>query len=200
MNLAIVDYGAGNLTSLKAAFAAIGADPQITSDPFAIRDAKRIVVPGVGHFSATAQLQNSGLTDIIRDAVSRNVPLLGICLGMQWLFEGSEEAGDLPGLGQFPGASRRFPSNIKSPHVGWNQLQPLSTSSQLLKNIPEGSYAYFTHSYRIEKSPQTTATSEYSGDFSAVVESANVFGVQFHPEKSSTVGLTILKNFCSFLC
>jgi imidazole glycerol-phosphate synthase subunit HisH len=200
MNLAIIDYGAGNLTSLKAAFVAIGADPEIVSDPVALRGARRIVVPGVGHFSATAQLQNSGLTDIIRDAVGRNAPLLGICLGMQWLFEGSEEAADIPGLGQFRGASRRFPSNIKSPHVGWNQLQYLSSRSQLLRNIREGSYAYFTHSYRVEKSPQTTATCEYSGEFSAVVESANVFGVQFHPEKSSTVGLTILKNFCSLPC
>jgi imidazole glycerol-phosphate synthase subunit HisH len=200
MNVAIVDYGAGNLASLKAAFLAIGASPFITADPQAIAQADRIVVPGVGHFSSTAQLERSGLTLAIRGAVERGVPLFGICLGMQWLFESSHEAPGLPGLAAFSGTCRRFPTGVKTPHVGWNQLQQCAATSRLLRGIPEGSYAYFTHSYRIAPTPQTVATAEYAGEFSAVVEHGAVFGVQFHPEKSSAVGLTILRNFCSLPC
>jgi glutamine amidotransferase len=199
MKVAIVDYGAGNLASLKAAFEAIGAEPHITSDPQQLEHADRVVVPGVGHFSATARLDERGLSNSIRNAIDRGTPLLGICLGMQWLFEASEEARDISGLGAFKGNSRRFPANVKAPHVGWNQLEPRATS-RLLQGISAGSYAYFTHSYRIEHAAETVATSEYAGDFSAVVERGNLFGVQFHPEKSSTVGLTILKNFCALPC
>jgi imidazole glycerol-phosphate synthase subunit HisH len=200
MNVAIVDYGAGNLTSLKAALVAVGAAPFIAREPAELNTANRIIVPGVGHFSATAQLRQSGLELGIRDAVKRGVPLLGICLGMQWLFEGSEEAPDVPGLAALHGFSRRFPPGIKSPHVGWNQLQQTGAVSQLLRDVPQNSYAYFTHSYRIAAASQTIATSDYAGNFSAVVEQGNIFGVQFHPEKSSTVGLRILENFCSLPC
>jgi glutamine amidotransferase len=200
MKVAIVDYGAGNLTSLQAAFIAIGAESFIARELAQLQEAHKIVVPGVGHFSATAQLRQSGMEREIQNAVQRGVPLLGICLGMQWLFDGSEEAPEVPGLRALSGSCRRFPPGVKTPHVGWNQLQQLGTTSQLLKDISDGSYAYFTHSYRIDSSAQTAATCEYSGDFSAVVEQDNVFGVQFHPEKSASVGLTILKNFCSLPC
>jgi imidazole glycerol-phosphate synthase subunit HisH len=200
MKVAIVDYGAGNLASLKAAFEAIGAEPHVTSDPQQLEHADRIVVPGVGHFSATAQLDERGLSNSIRNAIDRGKPLLGICLGMQWLFESSEEASDISGLGAFTGSSRRFPHDVKTPHVGWNQLQLRPGVSRLLQGIPDSSYAYFTHSYRIEHAAETVATSEYAGEFSAVVERDNIFGVQFHPEKSSTVGLAILRNFCALPC
>jgi|HubBroStandDraft_6_1064221.scaffolds.fasta_scaffold44948_2 glutamine amidotransferase len=200
MNVAIVDYGAGNLASLQAAFLAIGAGSCITSDPQQVAQAERIVVPGVGHFSSTQQLKSSGLDAAVRSAIDRGTPLLGICLGMQWLFDGSEEATGLPGLAAFPGTSRRFPITIKTPHVGWNQLQHCAPASRLLQGIPEGSYAYFTHSYRIERSEQAVATSDYAGYFCAAIERGNLFGVQFHPEKSSTIGITILKNFCDLPC
>jgi glutamine amidotransferase len=200
MKVAIVDYGAGNLTSLQAAFVVIGVDSCIISDPQQVAQAARIVVPGVGHFSSTQQLKTSGLDAAVRSAIDRGTPLLGICLGMQWLFDGSEEAAGLGGLAAFPGISRRFPNTIKSPHVGWNQLQHCAPSSRLLQGIPECSYAYFTHSYRIERAEHTAATSDYAGDFCAAIERDNLFGVQFHPEKSSTIGLTILKNFCDLPC
>ena len=200
MKLAIVDYGAGNLASLKAAFVAIGAEPHTTSDRHQLEKADHIVVPGVGHFSATAQLEERGLKNTIRSAIDRSIPLLGICLGMQWLFEASEEATDITGLGTFVGAAQRFPTSVKAPHVGWNELRLCARASRLLQGIPDGSYAYFTHSYRIERAAETVATCEYAGGFCAVVERDNVFGVQFHPEKSSAVGLTILKNFCALPC
>ena len=199
MKVAIVDYGAGNLTSLKAALLAVGAAPFITHERTDLRMADRLIVPGVGHFSATAQLRQSGLEQEIRDAMGRGVPLLGICLGMQWLFEGSQESPDLPGLAAFPGCSRRFPAGVKTPHVGWNQLQQ-GAASKLLLGVPQNSYAYFTHSYRIPAAAQTIATCDYAGEFSAVVEQGNIFGVQFHPEKSSAVGLRMLENFCSLPC
>jgi len=200
MNVAIIDYGAGNLTSLKAAFQAVGADAEITRDPTALHSAQRIVVPGVGHFSATTQLHDSGMTDAIRQRADRGTPLLGICLGMQWLFEGSDEAPAALGLGRFPGTSRRFSATVKCPHVGWNQLQQLSPRSRLLAGIHEGTFAYFTHSYCIPSASDTVATCEYAGHFAAVVEHENVFGVQFHPEKSARVGLQILQNFCALPC
>jgi len=200
MNVAIVDYGAGNLTSLKAAFSAVGAQVEITRDPRSLHSAQRIVVPGVGHFSATTQLRDSGLTDAIGERVESGVPLLGICLGMQWLFEGSDEAPGAAGLAAFPGRCHRFPLGVKTPHVGWNRLHRCSDSSELLRGIDEGSFAYFTHSYSLAAEPHTVATSEYSGKFSAVVEHSNLFGVQFHPEKSAGVGLRILQNFCALPC
>ena len=200
MKVAIVDYGAGNLTSLKAALVAVGAAPFIAREPAELNVAKRIIVPGVGHFSATAQLRQSGLEQAIRDAIERSVPLLGICLGMQWLFQGSEEAPNLPGLAAFAGGSRRFPAGVKTPHVGWNQLQQTQAPSQLLQGVPQNCYAYFTHSYRVPAASQTIVTCDYAGDFSAVVEQGAIFGVQFHPEKSSAVGLRILENFCSLPC
>jgi glutamine amidotransferase len=199
MKIAIVDYRAGNLTSVRQAFARIGADAVITSSPEIVSASDRIVVPGVGHFSRTSSLAESGLQSAIQEAVERSVPLLGICLGMQWLFTASREAPGVPGLGLLSGECEHFPSTVKSPHVGWNQLE-LRFSSDLLRGLPDRSFMYFTHSYRAPVTPQTCAISEYGGAFSAAVQCGHVFGVQFHPEKSGSAGLQILANFCALPC
>lgn len=195
--IAIVDYRAGNLTSVKKALDHIGATSVVTSDPAVVVSAERIVLPGVGHFSATKQLTDSGLRDTIVNSIQRGVPFLGICVGLQWMLESSEEAPDVPGLGIWPGECVRFPASVKSPHVGWNQLEFGGTSSRLLQGIEPGAYVYFTHSYRVPLLDRTVAECEYGGRFSAVVEQAHMFGVQFHPEKSGPIGLKLLENFCS---
>ena len=199
MRIAIVDYGAGNLTSVRKAFEALGQAAEITSDAQRVLRAEKIVVPGVGHFGATTALQSRGLKAAIQTAISQTRPILGICLGMQWMFSASEEASDISGLGIFPGTCTRFSSEVKSPHVGWNQLS-CRASSRLLHDIPEGSFAYFTHSYRAPLVESTVATCEYAGLFSAAVEQENVFGVQFHPEKSGAAGKKLLQNFCELPC
>jgi glutamine amidotransferase len=193
--IAIVDYGAGNLTSVKKALDRLAVDSTITSDPSDISAADKVVVPGVGHFAATNRLTETGLRSAVLDAMSSGVPVLGICVGMQWLFTSSAESPTTPGLGVFSGKCDRFPAQVKSPQVGWNQLQLLG-KSVLMEGVPENSFVYFTHSYRVPVVPETTAAAEYGGMFSAAVERNNVFGVQFHPEKSSVAGLRILSNFC----
>jgi glutamine amidotransferase len=199
MRVAVVDYQAGNLTSVKRAFERVGATPIITTEAETIRTAERIVVPGVGHFARTSLLDISGLKLAILEAVRRRTPLLGICLGMQWLFTGSCEAPGVEGLGLMAGTCERFPSTVKCPHVGWNQLE-IRSASRLFRGVTDGSYVYFTHSFRALLTPHTSAVSEYGGPFSAAVESDHIFGVQFHPEKSGTVGLQVLSNFCSLPC
>lgn len=195
--IAIVDYRAGNLTSVKKALDHIGADSVVTSDPAVVSSADRIVLPGVGHFSATSQLTTSGLRDAIVNSIQRGIPFLGICVGLQWMLESSEEAPGIPGLGLWPGECAGFPASVKSPHVGWNQLEFHETSSRLLRTVAPGSYVYFSHSYRVPLLNSTVAECEYGGKFSAVVEQDHIFGVQFHPEKSGPIGLKILENFCS---
>jgi imidazole glycerol-phosphate synthase subunit HisH len=195
--IAIVDYRAGNLTSVKKALDQVGADSLITADPEMVSRAEKIVLPGVGHFSATSHLADSGLRDAIVNSIQRGVPFLGICVGLQWMLESSEEAPEVPGLSIWPGECARFPSSAKSPHVGWNQLEFQDKPSRLLQGIPSGSYVYFTHSYRVPLLSDTVAECEYGGRFSAVVEKDHLFGVQFHPEKSGAVGLKLLANFCS---
>jgi imidazole glycerol-phosphate synthase subunit HisH len=199
MSIAIVDYGAGNLASVKKAFDALGKSAVITSDPLFVQQAERVVVPGVGHFAATAALDEHGLKNAITTAIRQNKPVLGICLGMQWMFASSTEADGLDGLQIFNGTCTRFPSDVKAPHVGWNQLSRV-TSSRLLHGIPEGSFVYFTHSYRAPIVEQTVASCEYGGWFSAAVERENTFGVQFHPEKSGVAGRKLLQNFCELPC
>jgi imidazole glycerol-phosphate synthase subunit HisH len=199
VTIAIVDYGAGNLTSVKKAFDWLGRRSVITSDPEIVRAADKVVVPGVSHFAATAFLDKTGLRPAIESAIQRGTPLLGICLGMQWLFTSSSEAPEIRGLGIFPGECSHFPSEVKSPHVGWNQLQ-CRGNSRILANLPVESFVYFTHSYRVPLVAQTVATCEYGGTFSAVVEHDHIFGVQFHPEKSGRAGLKLLENFCSLPC
>ena len=195
--IALIDYRAGNLTSVKKAFDRVSRGAVVTADPELVAKADKIVLPGVGHFSSTFTLSETGLRKSIREALAREVPYLGICVGMQWMLESSEEAPDVCGLGLWPGLCQRFPQEVKSPHVGWNQLAIYNAASRLLKNVPPNSYVYFTHSFRVPVIDSTVAETEYGGRFSAVVEQNNWFGVQFHPEKSGAVGLTILENFCN---
>ena len=199
MSLAIVNYGAGNLASVKKAFEAIAANPVVTSDPDVIARAQKVVVPGVGHFAATSALEANGLKEAILDAIAQGKPLLGICLGMQWLFDSSTEAPQLRGLGLLRANCEEFPDSVKSPHVGWNELAVLRPSP-LLSGIPERPFVYFTHSFRAPLIAQTIASCEYGTVFSAVVQQDRVFGVQFHPEKSGAVGRQLLQNFCELPC
>jgi glutamine amidotransferase len=196
--IAIVDYKAGNLTSVKKAFDHLGAETIVTSDPAQVTKSDKIVVPGVGNFAATKTLNDSGLRNVIVESIERSVPFLGICLGMQWMLASSEEAPEVHGLALWLGECSRFPPGVKSPHVGWNSLHIRNGASRLLRGIVPGSYVYFTHSYRVPLLAATSAECEYGGGFSAVVEKDNLYGVQFHPEKSGHAGLTILKNFCDF--
>jgi glutamine amidotransferase len=198
--IAIVDFKAGNLTSVKKACDHLGAETVITSDPAQVLKAEKIVLPGVGHFAATKALDDSGLRDAIVNSIDRRVPFLGICVGMQWMLASSEEAPEVHGLALWPGECSRFPANVKSPHVGWNSLHIRNGESRLLRGVAPGSYVYFTHSYRVPLLAATAAECEYGGSFSAAVERDNLFGVQFHPEKSGAAGLTILKNFCDLQC
>jgi imidazole glycerol-phosphate synthase subunit HisH len=196
VTIAIVDYGAGNLVSVKKAIDYLGQPCAITSDADDVAKATRIILPGVGHFASTAVLARLGLQDAIAEAVARGVFFLGICVGMQWMFEGSEESPETGGLARFRGKCRRFPAEVKSPHVGWNQLE-VAASSRVFRGVKAGSFVYFTHSFRVEQAEESVAWSEYGGRFSAAVELKNLFGVQFHPEKSGEIGLKILSNFCS---
>ena len=193
--IAIVDYKAGNVTSVKKAFDHLGAQTTVTDDPKVVSQAEKIVLPGVGHFAATRALDDSGLRETILDRIEHGVPFLGICVGMQWLLASSEEAPDVHGLALWPGECSHFPSGVKSPHVGWNSLN-IQKGSRLLTGVPDGAFVYFTHSYRVPLLSSTVAACEYGGGFSAAVEQENVFGVQFHPEKSGAAGLRILENFC----
>ena len=193
--IAIVDYGAGNLNSVKKAFDYLGANVVLTTQPETVAAAEKIVLPGVGHFSALGALDNTGLRDAVLQGASAGKPFLGICLGMQWLFEGSDEAPEFAGAGIFAGRCRPFPASVKSPHVGWNSLA-VREGSRLLRNVAPESFVYYTHSFQAPVVAATTAATEYGTQFSAVVERENIFGVQFHPEKSWTVGLLMLKNFC----
>lgn len=197
MTIAIIDYKAGNLTSVKKAFDHLGADTVITAEAAVVAKAEKIVLPGVGHFAATTALDGSGLRDAVINGIERGVPFLGICVGMQWMLASSEEAPDVHGLGLWAGECSRFPSGVKSPHVGWNSLAIRQRSSRLLNGLNSESFVYFTHSYRVPLLKCTAAECEYGGGFSAAVEQDNLFGVQFHPEKSGAVGLKILENFCN---
>jgi imidazole glycerol-phosphate synthase subunit HisH len=193
--ITIIDYGAGNLRSVKKAFDHLGAEVVVTDNAETIASADKIVLPGVGHFSSLRVLDQTGVRQILLQAVSAGKPFLGICLGMQWLFEGSEESEGSKGAGIFLGECQRFPSSVKSPHVGWNSLE-VQTDSLLLRGIVQSGFVYYTHSFHAPVVAGTTAASEYGLQFSAAVEKDNLFGVQFHPEKSGDLGLSILKNFC----
>ena len=197
--IAIVDYRAGNLTSVKKALDHLCADAIVTCDPDVVAQADKIILPGVGHFSATAVLDEAGLRAAILRRIEEGAPFLGVCVGMQWMFASSAEAPGTQGLGLFPEACERFPENVKSPHVGWNSLT-CREKSRLLRGIPSGSFVYFTHSYRVPVVKATVARSDYGGEFSAAVEQDNLFGVQFHPEKSGAMGLKLLENFCGLSC
>lgn len=195
--IALVDYGAGNLTSVRKALDALGARFTVPGDPAECARAAGVIVPGVGHFGATAAL-GAEWRDAIASAVSRGVPMLGICVGMQWLFDGSEEAPEVPGIGLIHGRIARLRGDaarrLKVPHVGWNALE-IRGGSRLLEGLPPGSQAYFTHSFAAPVTPECVAATTHADTFASAVERDNVFGVQFHPEKSSETGLRILRNF-----
>jgi glutamine amidotransferase len=196
MRVTVIDYKAGNLTSVLKALRHLGAEVEVTdSDLTLVERAERIVLPGVGHFAATKRLDDTGLTSTIRAAIASGVPFLGICVGMQWLYYGSSEAPEQPGLGHFPESCARFPEGTeKVPHVGWNSLE-VTSGSQLLAGVAPGEFVYFTHSYKAPVSADTAAVTQYIEPFASAVERGNVFGTQFHPEKSGITGLKILGNF-----
>lgn len=196
--LTVIDYKAGNLTSVVKALHFLGTEVFVTSQAEAMERATSMVLPGVGHFAATARLEQGGLAEAIRRAIVRGVPFLGICVGMQWLYAGSTEAPGHPGLGYFQQTVSRFPANgQKVPHVGWNQLNELA-ATPLLKGVASGDFAYFTHSWRAPVGTETIVTTEYMGLFAAACQRERVCGVQFHPEKSGATGLQILRNFLEF--
>lgn len=198
--LAVIDYGAGNLRSVLHALNFLGADSvRVVRTPHDLRGADKIILPGVGAFGAgMQQLHEQNLVQPIRDTVQAGTPYLGICLGMQFLFERSDEMGTHDGLGLLPGHVTRFPTDLglKVPHMGWNELQPCQPSP-LLRNVPAGSYAYFVHSYYcVPANPaDTLITVDYGMPFTAAISHDNIYGVQFHPEKSQRTGLQILTNF-----
>ena len=195
--IALVDYGAGNLTSVRKALGALGADYAVPKTPGECAGARGLIVPGVGHFGATAALDEPW-RQAIGASVRGGVPLLGICVGMQWLYEGSDEAPGVPGLGLVAGRIARLQSNgaarMKVPHVGWNALE-FRGAARLLEGLAPGAQAYFTHSFAAPVTPECVASTTHANTFASVVERGHVFGVQFHPEKSGDAGLRILRNF-----
>lgn len=201
---AIIDYGVGNLFSLKSSFAAIGAETVVTSDPDTLRQAEKLVLPGVGAFGdAAALLAEKGLDKLVKEEAGRGKPLLGICLGMQLLFEYSTEYGRHQGLGLIPGGVRDIrevvPAAYKVPHIGWNALKlpEEKPASPLFRYIKKGDCVYFVHSFAaMDCGADTIATAEYGADLTAAAAKGNVYGTQFHPEKSGAVGLNILRAFC----
>jgi glutamine amidotransferase len=199
MRVTVIDYKAGNLTSVLKALHHLGAETIVTDGDLAlVESAERIVLPGVGHFAATERLDATGLTPAIRASIARGVPFLGICVGMQWLYAGSSEAPQQPGLAHFPERCEHFSeSTEKVPHVGWNSLE-VSRGSRLLAKVEPGEFVYFTHSYRAPVTADTAAVTHYIEPFASAVERGNVMGVQFHPEKSGATGLKILRNFLTW--
>ena len=197
--IAVVDYKAGNLTSVVKALRAVGAHVTVTEDPEVVQCSEKIVLPGVGHFGATGFLETRGLKDAMSARIAAGVPFLGICVGLQWLFSGSTESPDARGLGTFDAICERFAEGRKIPHVGWNSLT-VREHSPLMAGVPSGGFVYFTHSYRAPVIHDTVAVTDYGDPFTAAAERGNVMGVQFHPEKSGVTGLRILRNFVELPC
>jgi imidazole glycerol-phosphate synthase subunit HisH len=210
----VIDYKAGNLTSVVKALRYLDADVTVTDRPEEVSAASRVILPGVGHFAATRRLDETGITTAVREVIARGVPFLGICVGMQWLLSGSKEAPEQPGLGYFQGWCERFPEGEeKVPHVGWDHILTRTSSlTRLFAGVKQNEFVYYTHSYYVPttifrdapggvplENPMAAGT-EYIKVFAAAVEYENVMGVQFHPEKSSATGLRILKNFLEFRC
>ena len=200
--IAIIDYGVGNLFSLASSFSAIGAEAVVTADPAVIRAADRLILPGVGAFEdAARKLRESGMADLVKEEAARGKPIMGICLGMQMLFEKSFEYGEHEGLGLIKGAVRPIadviPKDLKIPHIGWNALH-FTRSHPLFKYLKEGNFVYFVHSFYADCTDAVIATSEYGAPLTAAVADKNVMGCQFHPEKSGDVGLSILRAFCEW--
>ena len=196
--IAIFDYGAGNLRSVENTLDSIGAKYEIVSTADGLRQADKIILPGVGHFGQFIRsIDSLGVRETFRERIAAGVPFLGICLGMQALFESSEEAPELSGLAVYPGEVRRFASGARVPHMGWNELE-LQGRPRLLQKVGERPYVYFAHSYYVPAEAageRAAAICEYGIRYAAAIESANVFGVQFHPEKSGDIGQQVVRNF-----
>ncbi len=194
--IAIIDYGMGNLRSVQKALEYVGEVALVTDDINTMEKADKLVLPGVGAFGdAIDTIRKKGIDHIIYDAVDKNKPFLGICLGMQLIFEKSYEYGEHEGLGLIPGEIKLLPDTVKKPHIGWNDLN-IKMRSPLFENTGENPYVYFVHSYYLETdAPVVSATTNYGGEIQVAVQKDNIFALQFHPEKSGDVGLEILKNF-----
>ena len=193
--ISILDYGAGNLRSVQNTLAEIGANYELVRDSIGLRRAAKMILPGVGHFGQMMRaLDQMEVREALLDRIRTGVPFLGICLGMQALFQDSEEAPGERGLGLFEGTNRRFPAEAKVPHMGWNEIQPRS-GSKLLAGLAPHAYLYFAHSYYAPVNEATAAVCSYTTDYTAVLECGNMYGVQFHPEKSGPIGLRIVRNF-----
>ena len=198
MKITLVDYGAGNVTSVERALRKLGAETVRATTAGCISSAEALLLPGVGHFGAFVRaIDQRDMRSPLLDAIGRGVPFLGICLGLQALYASSEEAPDLAGLNLLPGTICALPPNVKLPHMGWNQVRP-QRSSRLLEGIEPGAHFYFAHSYAAmagAQNPSVVATCEHGSRFIAVLESRNIFAVQFHPEKSGPAGAQLLNNF-----
>jgi imidazole glycerol-phosphate synthase subunit HisH len=199
VTVTVIDYKAGNLTSVIKALDALGCAAEVTADPDVVRRATQVILPGVGHFQATKLLEDTGLAAAVSESIARGVGFLGICVGLQWLFEGSTEAPASKGLSVFSGQCERFAPGVKVPHVGWNEVR-VNPQSRLMRGVEDRSFVYYTHSYRAPVVDETVAVTEYGGPFSGAVERGNVMGVQFHPEKSGVAGMRVLKNFVELAC
>jgi imidazole glycerol-phosphate synthase subunit HisH len=199
--IAIIDYGAGNIRSIEKALEYVGGVVQVTDDPAVVNNAQAVVLPGVGSGGAAmARMTQRGLDNAIRQATEQGKPFLGICLGMQLLAEHHAE-GEVDGLGLFRGEVRRIPNGPKIPHMGWNQVRPLQTGLAIFDEIPQDAYFYFAHSYYVEPQDQqgVAAVTDYGSPYCSVIVTERVWGTQFHPEKSGSVGLRMLKNFVKWV-
>jgi len=199
--IALIDYGAGNIHSIEKALEYVGATVRVTNNPVVVAEAEAVVLPGVGSGgSAMAEMVKHGLDDAIREATRRGRPFLGICLGMQLLAEHHAE-GEVDGLGLFRGEVRRIPHGPKIPHMGWNQVRPLHNGLPIFVDLAEDAYFYFAHSYYVEPQDQhgVAAVTDYGSHYCSVIATEQVWGTQFHPEKSGTAGLQLLKNFAKWV-
>jgi imidazole glycerol phosphate synthase glutamine amidotransferase subunit len=197
---AIFDYGAGNLRSVQNTLGELGYEYELVRDASGLRQARRIILPGVGHFGQMMRsLDALEVRPALLQRIAAGVPFLGICLGLQALFDASEEAPEVHGLGLYPGTVRRFPAGARVPHMGWNELE-LRRESQLVRDLNTRAFVYFAHSYYVPENERAAAICTYGTPYTAVLECGNVFGVQFHPEKSGAVGLQIVRNFMELRC